>query len=216
MGKQIWRFIVAGFLILLGVGTLLSNLNILPWDITTMQWFWLLVFGGAGVAFVVVYLTNRENWWAVIPGFTLIGLAVLISDILPDNGDIGGAIFLGMIGLSFWVIYAQKRDFWWAIIPGGVLVSLALMILFSGVLSGTAAPAILFLGMGITFGLVYLLPNGEERMRWALWPAFILGIMGLMFTLGASGLAGYLFPVALILFGAWLVYRAMNRKNQML
>ncbi|MBE0696499.1 MAG: hypothetical protein IH586_06215, partial [Anaerolineaceae bacterium] len=216
MGRQIWRFIVAGFLILLGVGILLSNLNILPWDITGAQWFWLLVFGGAGAAFVAVFLSNRENWWAVIPGFTLIGLAVLISNILPENGDAGAAIFLGMVGLSFWVIYAQKREFWWAIIPGGVLASLALMLLFSGLLGGEGEPAIFFLGMGVTFLLVYLLPNQETKMRWALWPAAILGFMGMMFTLGSSGLIGYIFPVALILFGGWLVFRAMNRKNQML
>jgi hypothetical protein len=212
MGRQSWRFLLAGGLILLGIVILLSNLHIIPWNINTAQWFWLIAFGGAGVVFTGVFLTNRENWWAIIPGFTLLGLAVLISDILP-SGDASASIFLGSIGLSFWVIYLQKRDFWWAIIPGGVLVSLALMILVGDSLGGTVQPAVLFLGMGITFLLVYLLPNGEQRMRWALWPAFILGIMGLMFTLGASGLAGYLFPVALILFGGWLVLRAVNRKN---
>lgn len=212
--SQIWRFILAGFLILLGVGVLLNNLNVLPWDITSMQWFWLLAFGGAGVAFTAVYFSNRENWWAVIPGFTLLGLAVLVSEIFPESGEAGASIFLGMIGLSFWVIYAQKREFWWAVIPGGVLVSLALMILAGDFVDGEGQPAILFLGMGATFLLVYLLPNREGRMRWALWPAAVLGIMGLMFTLGSTGLMQYIFPVALIGFGGWLVFRAMQRKNQ--
>ncbi len=213
MERQGWRFVVAGFLILLGVVALLNNLNLLPWDITTLQWFWLLVFGGAGVAFLAVYVSGQENnWWALIPGFTLVGLAILVSNVLQD-GDFAAGVFLGMIGLSFWLIYAQRREFWWAIIPGGVLASLALMIILSGFVSGTGAPAIFFLGMALTFVLVYVLPNPEGRMGWALWPAGILGVLGLMMTLGSGGLAAYIFPAALILGGGWLVMRSMSRKN---
>jgi hypothetical protein len=216
MERQGWRFVLAGFLILLGVAALLNNLNLLPWDINTMQWFWLVVFGGAGVSFLAVYVSGRENnWWALIPGLTLVGLAVLISNILPD-GSIGAGLFLGLIGLSFWLIYAQKREFWWAIIPGGVLASLALMLFLTETVSGTGEPAILFLGMGLTFLLVYLLPNPEGRMRWALWPASILGFMGLMFTIGSGGLAAYIFPAVLILGGGWIVLRSMTRKNESL
>ncbi len=211
--QQIWRFLTAGFLILVGVVVLLSNLNILPWDVTTLQWFWLLIFGGAGITFLATFLTGRENWWAVIPGFTLLGLAVLVSDILPGNGEAGGAVFLGMIGLSFWVIYFMRRDFWWAIIPGGVLATLALVTLASEI-GGTAGGAAFFLGLGITFFLVYFLPNREGRQRWALWPAFILGTMGLLLTLGSGGIGAYIFPVALILLGGWLVLRNVMKKNQ--
>lgn len=211
--RQVWQFILAGFLILVGGIILLNNLNIIPWDITSMQWFWLLIFGGAGVAFVSVFLTSRENWWAVIPGFTLLGLAVLASDILPGNGLYGGAVFLGMIGLSFWLIYFQKREFWWAIIPGGVLVSLALVTLVSDWMNGNAGGAVLFLGMGVTFLLVYVLTKGAVQQKWAVWPAGVLGILGLALTLGAGGIADYIFPAALILIGGWLVLRAVTRKN---
>jgi hypothetical protein len=215
MQKQSWRFIVAGLLILFGAAILLNNLHVLPWDVTSMQWFWLIFFGGGGVAFIGVYLTNRGNWWAIIPGFTLLGLAILVSDII--QGEAGAAVFLGSIGLSFWVIYLQRRDFWWAIIPGGVMISLAAMIAFSPLMDGTGEPALLFIGMGITFFLVYLLIGPEQkRMTWALWPAAVLGIMGLLFTLGSSGLLAYLFPVAMILFGGWMVLRAVNRRNQIL
>lgn len=213
MKDMLWRVVLAGFLILLGVLILLSNLNILPWDIDALQWFWLLVFGGAGISFLAVFLSNRENWWAIIPSFTLLGLAILVSDVIPSRySEVGGAIFLGMIGLSFWVIFILRRNFWWAIIPGGVLTTLALVALASGALGGMAGGAIFFLGMAITFLVVYWVPTSDGRQLWAIWPAGILGLLGLMLTLGTGGIAQYVFPAALILFGGWLVLRSLGRR----
>jgi hypothetical protein len=206
MNRQIWRFIVAGFLILLGGVILLNNLHILPWDVTAMQWFWLLVFGGAGAAFVGVFLSNHENWWAIIPGCTLLGLAVLVSDIIP--GEIGGGVFLAAIGLAFWIIYIVRREFWWAIIPGGALATLALVAGLSRVAGDIGGGAIFFLGLAATFLVVYLVPTVDGRMRWAIWPAGVLAVMGGIMTLGASGVMVYVFPVLLIGLGVWLVLRS--------
>lgn len=213
MVRQKWNFLVAIFLILFGVVILLNNLKIIPWNINTMQWFWLIVFGGAGILFLAVYLTERQNWWAAIPGFTLLGLAVLMSNILPGGGEAGGGVFLGMIGLSFWLIYIQKRDFWWAIIPGGVLITLAVVSMITGPLGGVASGAAFFIGMGLTFLLVYLLTNNSDRQRWAIWPAGILGGLGLLLSLGASEIGKYLVPIALIFLGGWLVIRTAIRKG---
>jgi len=213
MKDMLWRVVLAGFLILLGGLILLSNLNILPWNIEAMQWFWLLVFGGAGFTFLAVFLNNRENWWAVIPSFTLLGLAILVSDVIPSRySEVGGAIFLGMIGLSFWVIYILRRAFWWAIIPGGVLTTLALVALLGDTLGGIAGGAIFFLGLAVTFLVLYLLPTKDGRQLWAIWPAGILGLLGLMLTLGAGGIAQYIFPAALILFGGWVIFRSLGRR----
>jgi hypothetical protein len=215
MERYGFRIFISVVLIGLGVLLLLNNLNILPWDIATMEWFWLLVFGGAGAVFTGAYLTNRNNWWAVIPGFTLLGLAVLVSGIIPDQWDeLGGSVFLGMIGLSFWVIYFTRRDFWWAIIPGGVLVTLALFISLTTFIQDTGAIAIFFLGLGATFLLVYLLPNPQGRMVWALWPASILGIMGILFTLGMENFGQYLVPIILIVIGGIIVYRTTRPRSE--
>lgn len=213
MKDLIWRVVLAGFLILLGVLILLSNLNVIPWTIDTMQWFWLVVFGGAGVAFLAVFFSNRENWWAVIPGFTLLGLAILISNIIPTAySDIGGGVFLGMIGLSFWVIYLLRRDFWWAIIPAGVLTTLAVVAMTADTIGGMPTGALFFLGLGATFLLVYFVPTPEGRMHWAIWPAGILGVMGILLTLGMEGFGQYIFPAALIILGGWLVTRSLVRR----
>ena len=133
-----------------------------------------MLFGVAGLTFLFVFATNRQQWWAVIPGFVLLGLAVLIA--FGDRlGAWGGALFLGSIGLAFWVIFIVRREFWWAMIPAGDAEH-------AGRRGGAGRPfgrhgvgGILFLGLAATFALVYVLTAGETRQRWALIPAGILG-----------------------------------------
>jgi len=36
---------------------------------------WATLVGGAGVASLYAYANNRENWWALIPGTTLVAIA---------------------------------------------------------------------------------------------------------------------------------------------
>ncbi len=214
MGKQAGRIIFALFLIALGVIVLLSNLNVLAIDFNNNQLFWSVAFTVGGLAFLVAYMSSfQENWWAVIPGFTLLGIAALIG--LPFFQSVyGGAMFLGMIGLSFWVIFFTRREFWWAVIPGGVLLTLAAVTLMSETDNGFGAGGFFFLGLALTFLLVYYLPTAYGRMRWAIWPAGVLGIMGALIMTGASGLARFVWPAVLIVIGGLLVMRAMRPRLQ--
>lgn len=214
MGRPSYRIIFSILLISMGVMILLDNLNILPISWATENWFWLVVFGGAGLTFLAVFLNHQsENWWAVIPSFTFLGLAFLVGEFLPPSQeDLGGAVFLGMIGLSFWVIYLVRREHWWAVIPGGTLVSLAVGIIIStfpgsDVLTGAA----LFVGLALTFLLVYLRPYPGERRTWPLYPSGILGAMGLLLFMGQSWLANLVVPFALILLGSVIVITAWRR-----
>ncbi|NLG96293.1 MAG: hypothetical protein GX491_02930 [Chloroflexi bacterium] len=214
MGRQWFRILVSLFLIGLGVLFLLNNLNLLPWSIISEQIFWGAAFGLGGLIFLGVFLSNRENWWAVIPGFVLLGLAIIVSGIIPPGfGDLEGGVFLGMIGLSFWVIYFTHREQWWAVIPGGVLVTLAAIATMPNSLEGLVTGGIFFLGLALTFGLVYLLPTPDGRMYWAAWPAGILGAMGVLLLLGAGDLIRFVWPVALILFGGLMVWRALRPRQ---
>jgi hypothetical protein len=201
---------VALLLIAVGVLFLLQNFGLMALD----NLIWLIIFGVGGLIFLFVFAMDREQWWALIPGFTLLGLATLIG--FGDQlGALAPALFLGSIGLSFAVIYLIRRgDFWWAIIPGGVLLSLALMLALSPYLEGVAMPAILFLGMAVTFALVYLVSLGQERMTWALVPAGILGVMGIMMFLSLGGLINYIWALALIVVGAYMLLRAFRPRFQ--
>lgn len=201
---------VGALLIVLGLLFLLQNFGVFG---GLENVIWLVLFGAGGLAFLWVFFSNQEHWWAIIPGFTLLGLALLIG-FGERLGAWGGALFLGAIGLSFWVIYLLHREHWWAIIPGGALVTLALVAGLSDVMpdEGMAIGGILFLGFALTFLLVYLAPTPQGRMKWALIPAGILGVMGVLMMLSLGGLVNYVVPLALILAGGLLVARVLLRK----
>ena len=97
--------------------------------------------------------------------------------VIQQYEDFGGAIFLGGIGLSFFAVYLTDRvERWWALIPGGVLVTLAGVTIAAQRFGEFQTAGFFFFGLAITFLLVALLAG----MRWAYWPALVLGIMGFL------------------------------------
>ena len=195
---------VGALLVAFGVLFLLQNFGLFG---GLESLIWLVLFGGGGLAFLYVFASNQQQWWAVIPGFVLLGLGMLIG--FGDRlGAWGGALFLGSIGLAFWVIYFVRRDFWWAVIPGGVLLTLAAVAALGDRLPGLATGGIFFLGLALTFALVYLLPAAEGRQRWAAIPALVLGVMGLLLTLSLGGLINYAWAIGLIVAGVYLLTRS--------
>ncbi len=199
MRNERTSIILGALLVVIGLAFLAQNLGLFG---GLENVIWVVLFGIGGLGFLYVFATNREQWWAIIPGFTLLGIAGLIG-FGERLGALGGAFFLGSIGLAFWVIYVLRRDFWWAIIPAGVLTTLAVVAAIADTMDGDgmAVGGFFFLGLAATFALVYLLPNPEERMKWALIPAGILGVMGLLMILSLGGLINYIVPAALILSG---------------
>lgn len=195
---------MGALLVGLGVLFLLQNFGLFG---SIENVIWLAVFGVAGLTFLFVFATNPEQWWAIIPGFVLLGLAVLIA-FGERMGAWGGALFLGSIGLAFWVIFIIRREFWWALIPAGTLSTLAVVAVMAERLDGLVVGGILFLGLAATFTLVYLLSGAEGRQRWALIPAGILGAMGLLLTLSLGGLVNFVWAIALIGAGVYLLSRS--------
>jgi hypothetical protein len=203
---------IIGGLILIAAGVvfLLDNLGMIMLD-----WELLIgpMFALGGLIFLMVFIFNTENWWALIPGFVLIGIGIIIfmGKNMESLAELwSGAVFLGLLGLAFLLVYLSHRTHWWAIIPGGVLLTLAGVTLIpdNGVLSG----GVFFLGMAATFGLVWLLPKPAGRLNWALYPAGILTLIGLLVVLGATNLINYVWPLALLIGGGFILYRALRKK----
>lgn len=213
--RQFQVRIVGGILLIAaGVLFLLQNLGIFA----VGDYLWPFLFGTGGLVFLYVFLTDRANWWAIIPGFTLLGLAAMMAldQFAPQVGETwGAALFLGGIGLAFWVVYLTNREHWWAVIPGGVLFTIALVSGLSSILEGIETGGVFFLGLGLTFALLAFLPTPEGRMKWALIPAGVLLVMGLLITAATTAIINYLWPAALILGGIYLLFRAFSsRSNQ--
>ncbi|GIV63327.1 MAG: hypothetical protein AB1457_08405 [Chloroflexota bacterium] len=210
MSRWNWRIVAGGGLILMGVIALLDA--VFQVELSALLWSFLFLLGG--VAFLAVLANDRKQWWAAIPGFTLLGIGALIglSRLAPAFTDqVGGAIVLGGIGLSFIVVYILNRSFWWAIIPAGVMASLVVMLLLEPVF-GDAIAWIFLLGLAATFGVVYLLPGpGGERMEWAIWPAGVMTVISLVVMGVSLEWAAYAIPALMILAGIVLFVRALRR-----
>jgi hypothetical protein len=194
-------------LIIVGILLLLENLGIFQPIVAVV---WALIFAAGGAIFLYMFLTDRTQWWAIIPGFALLGLGALIAldEFLPSVGDaLGAVIFLGGVGLAFWVIYFMNREHWWAIIPGGVMFTLALIAGLESVFQGAELGGLLFLGLGVTFGLLYLVPTPQGRLKWALIPAAVLLVMGVLITAAATGGLAFLAGATLILVGLYVILR---------
>jgi hypothetical protein len=194
--------IIVGLLLILGGGLLLAQqMGLL---ISATDVFWGIVFLLGGAAFLYEYATGQ--WWGAIPGMTLIGIAGAI--LLPE--PLGGMAVLGGIGLAFWLVYlGDRQERWWAIIPGGVMVTLALVAGVSDLVGGMETGSIFFLGMALTFLLVALL----TRMRWAYWPAAALGLLGVLLITPFFDLANYIWAVALVLGGGYLIFKAFRKSE---
>ena len=208
--NQRWRYIVGGLLILFGILALASTV----FSVNLTGILWALVFAAGGLVFLSLLISNRNSWWAAFPGFALLSIGTLIgvSELAPRIGDwIGGAIFLGGIGVSFLVVYLLQPTFWWAIIPAGALFSLTATILFEPLFSDNGW--IFLLGLSLTFWVLTLFKDESgQRITWAVYPALALLAVGLLVMLASVAWAGYIWPVALIGVGLYLIVRAVRRK----
>lgn len=204
------RVVWGSLLILAGVALLLQNL----FNFEFGAWFWGAALALAGLFFLTVYGSDRQHWWALIPGLTLLGVSatILVGTFLPNAGNLAGSLVLFGIAASFWSIYLFHREHWWALIPGGVLLSVALLVLLEELLPGESSVGVMFLGFAATFTLLALVPTAEGRMTWAWIPAGIMGVMGIFFMASAVNLIGYIWPLVLIGAGLFFILRTLVRR----
>jgi len=108
MNSMRWRLLVGGLLVVAGLVAMVNAVT--GFDLGGIVWAILLGLGG--LAFIFVMASDKNNWWAAIPGFTLLGIAALVGlDTLAPRllGEAGGALVLGGIGLAFLVVYLINR-----------------------------------------------------------------------------------------------------------
>ncbi len=206
--RQQWWWLIPG-LSLLGVALVvgLTSTGLVSDNLAGSVFLWLIA-----LAFWLVWLTRREQWWAIIPAgvMTVVGAMPVLSDAASEN--LVGAVFLLGIGLAFLLVYLVRREHWWALIPSGVMTTLSLMPLAAGALPGPSVAALLFVGIGVTFLILWLLRR-RHSTGWAIWPAGASLAAGVV--AGSFGSLGGYWPVFfLILPGLWLLYRAVRPRGR--
>lgn len=106
-----------------------------------------IILGGIGLSFLVVYLINREFWWAIIPGGVLLSLSVAIAveSYISDTGFVS-VFFIGMALTFAALAFVQTPEgrMKWAWIPAGVLGLMGVIFgAFSGSLMAYVVPIVL-------------------------------------------------------------------------
>jgi hypothetical protein len=118
-----------------------------------------IFLGAIGAGFLIAYLRNRANWWAIIPAGVMFSLAVVsVADSLPGLPfDSGGLLFFGM-GLTFLVLSfmtAGGQRLSWGIFPAIVLIAFGFFVGFGQAASWNYIwPALIIL-----FGLYFLVSS---------------------------------------------------------
>jgi len=207
MKWSILRMLWGLLLVLAGVLFLLNSIG----TITIGDYQWAIILGIGGLAFLSVFLADRQQWWALFPSFGLLigGTILFLESAFPGlSDDFGGAIAMGGIGLVFLLIFITNIKNWWALIPAGVLLSLAVMLLL-----GFESGGIFLIGLGLTFGVLGFVPTEHGRMRWAFIPAVVLILIGIFVTLAIYDLFALLWPLALIAAGLVIIYFVIKTRR---
>lgn len=207
--------IILGFLVL-AAGVLLLIEAVLSDEVPGLLWTGLLVAGSA--AFWYAYFAERSWWWAAIPAGALLGAAIApVMELDPAGaGQWTEVPFLAALSTGLWAVYLQDHRRWWAVIPGGALLTLAVVSGVTDAVGGQMTGAILLLGLAVTFALVAVLPSERSRRWWAWIVAAALAALALVVVLQSAELLvvlNYLWPLAVIGGGAYLLWSAWRRRH---
>jgi hypothetical protein len=198
-------------LIVGGILLLVRNLGIFDFAFP----FWSIILTIAGLAFLSVFISDRNSWWTLIPGLVLLSLALIsfLEFYFPAfESLLGGTILFGGIGLSFVLIYFVDKENWWAIIPAGVLFTLATIVGLGNILLWADIGGFFFIGLGLTFLVVAILPSHRGQLKWALIPGFILLAFGLLILAALGEWINIIGPFILIVIGVFLIYRSFRKR----
>jgi hypothetical protein len=193
-----------GLLIILGLVLLAQNLDLLGGLGASL---WSVFFGAGGLLFLVIYLGDRKQRWALIPGLALFGIAgaIFLSDqgLVPENAV--ASIVLAAIALPFFLIFLSDREQWWALIPSFTLAGSAAGVFLegAGLISDETLAAVIIGGVSTGFLVIYLI---DRKQWWALIPGGIMAIIAFFMLLATT--AEYIWPLAIIVLGLLLLRRA--------
>ena len=203
-------------LVLGGVVLLLFNFGLLN---AYSPWPQAILAGGCGLAALALFIAftrHRQEWWRLLPAWTLVALAVMVvTGLLAGFGRaLVAAQLLAGLALAFGNVYLlAPQERWWAILPGGFMLVLAGVV---GASHWTVAvellAALLFGGLGLIFFLLYLLDQ-KRRQWWALIPGSVLVVFGVLaLTSNSLQEGGLVLWWPLVLVAAGLLLWAAGRR----
>jgi hypothetical protein len=182
------------------------------WELVSGDLVGTVVLTLVALPFLAVYIRNRQHWWALIPSFVLLAIALMLLlttlNVLSD--EMIAPFILYAIAIPFLVVYFINRENWWALIPAYTMIIIGTMVglIETDVLGDFLVPAYIMLAIAIPFFVVYF--RNKENW-WALIPGGITGVIGLGFLL-SEPVGRFLVPLVLIAAGVWVLLRQTTKK----
>lgn len=208
MKGNLWR-IVAGFLIIVaGILLLVHQLGLVK--LTGDFWGIALMLMG-GVIFLTLHLSDRAQWWPLIPGGILAswGLSALLGKLGLSATLASLVAMLGSAVPFVWIYWLDRKNNWWALIPAGVFVMVGIAAVLGTAVGEDWTATMVLWGIAAVFLVVYL---RDRSQFWPLIPAGVLALVG--FGVGPLGQRSWVIgPVLLILAGVLIILRTLFRRS---
>jgi len=146
--QKAWWAIIPG-VILLGLGVLILLSVFLPGMGDSIGGF--IFLGGVSLAFWLVYLRNKNFWWAIIPGgvFGSLALVTLVDEFTRFDG---GFVFLFGLAVTFAllaILPGMPGNRNWPWIPAGILAVISFFTIVSSMNQMSYVLSFLFIGLGL-------------------------------------------------------------------
>jgi hypothetical protein len=203
-----WALIPGGVMLFLVLTTLLVGT-------TGGEWVGALFLFMIALGFLIVYLNNHTRTWAGLVAYIVAVLG--IAPAMASNGQLAayyGAVFLLATALPFIFLYLRSSNNWWALIPASALILLSI-ITFAAVAGwinspngGGYAGALLMGGLAAAFAVIWR----RHTKPWAKVVAIVLAALAVISGFFAAQ-SEVLWPVAIILAGAYLLVTTMRKKT---
>ena len=118
----------------------LTTLNVLPDELIATY-----VLAAIALPFLVVFLRDRAQWWALIPVYVLLVVGLMVA--LIESGVLSEllipAYVMFAVAIPFLVVFALNPKQWWPLIPGGIMAVIGLAFLVAEAAVEYIAPAAL-------------------------------------------------------------------------
>ncbi len=138
-----WALLIPAYVLwVVALLVALITLNVLRDDFIATY-----VLAAIALPFLVVFLRDRAQWWALIPTYVLVavGLMVGLIEVGILNDLIIPAYVMFAISIPFIVVYARDSRQWWALIPGGIMAVIGLSFLVAEAAIEFVGPVVLVL-----------------------------------------------------------------------